>query len=323
MGVSGSVSALIALAALFACPSCAGADGPQAWSLAEDASAEEDWSRAVDLWYEIHRREDQKSVRSYYETSRALLETADFEGACALLRQGLTEHPDAPELYELHAEVLETSGFDRAAEHAYARLVELCPQHIDGLVGLGRIRLRLGLERGARVPLERAIELDPDRADAYTHLAVVSAEMGDDLSAFAYYSRAFQLGAGDDSLLVAAASLAMGEAVAKERPEAHEAALLWMDAVAERQPQNTPAHFLRGVHLEALGRNEDALEAYLRAFETDPGCIQALTRLAQLYATLGDDVKAEEMVQRALEIERDPVRCAELAALIRPPASAE
>lgn len=322
-GVSRRVSTLIGLAALLTCSSCRGHDGPQAWALAEDASAEQNWSRAAELWYEIHRSEEQKSVRSYYETSRALYETGDCESACALLRMGLSEHPDAAVLYELHADVLEASGFDRAAEHAYARLVELRPSHIDGLVGLGRIRLSLGLERGAREPLEHAIELDPERADAYLHLALVSAEVGDDLSAFAYYSRAFELGAGDDSLLVAAASLAMGEAVAKERPEAHEAALLWMDAVVERQPQNTPAHFLRGVHLEALGRSEEALDAYLRAAETDPGCIQALTRLARLYANLGEALLAEEMVQRALQIEEDPMRRAELAALIRPPAATE
>ena len=320
-GLLGGFGVALALVACVA--GCRGVDGPQAWALAEDASAQQDWSRAAELWYDIHQSERQKSERSYFETSRALAETGDCESACNLLRQGIEEHPDGASLYRLHAQVLERAGFDRAAEHAYARLVELRPDDVPGLVGLGRVRLHLGLERGARGPLLHAIELDPSSAEAHVHLAICHAQMGDDLAAFAYYTRAFELGAGNDSLLVAAASLAMEQAVAEARPEAHEAALLWMQAVSERQPQNTPAHFLRGVHLEALGRCDEALEAYLRAAETDPGCIQALTKLARLYAQLGDEELAEEMVQRALEIEEDPQRCAALEALIRPRPAAD
>jgi tetratricopeptide (TPR) repeat protein len=312
-----SVRASLVCALVAAAAGCRGPEGPDAVELAERATSSGDWERAAELWYAVHRSEPEKTERSYHETARALFESGDAESACALLERGLEEMPRSALLLELHGDLLERSGFDRSAELAYARLVEVDGTSVPGLVALGRVRLALGLERAARPPLERALELEPDRAETHVHLALVHAGLGEDLAAYTHYARAFELGAGDDSLLVAAASLAMGEAVAAANPGAHRAAVLWMDVVVERQPQNTPAHFLRAVHLEALGELERARDAYLRAAETDPGCIQALTRLTRLYARLGDEALAEHMLQRVLALESDPARAAELERLVR------
>lgn len=317
LGLAARAATGLVAALLLAAPGCRGPEGPGPIERAEAASAAGDWERAAELWYAVHRAELRKSERSYLETARALYGAGDSESACALLRRGLEERPESALLLALYGEILEECGFDRSAELTYTRLVELAPEDVDGLVALGRVRLALGLERGAREPLERALRLDPDQAEGHVHLALVHAGLGENLAAYTHYVRAFELGAGDDSLLVAAASLAMGEAVAAERPEAHRAAVLWMEGVVERQPQNTPAHFLRGVHLEALGELDRALDAYLRAAETDPSCIQALTRLTRLYARTGDGELAEHMLQRVLALEPDPARAAELEAIVR------
>jgi len=302
---------------LLAGPGCSAPEGPDALARAEEAALRGDWSQAAELWYGIHRAEARKSERSYFETARALHESGDSESASALLERGIQELPSSVRLRELQGELLEEAGFERAAELVYGQLVELDPDGAEGLVALGRVRLAVGLERSAREPLERALELQPDHAEAHLHLALVHAGLGEDLAAYTHYVRAFDLGAGDDSLLVAAASLAMGEAVTAERPDAHRSATLWMTAVVERQPQNTAAHFLLGVHREAQGELEDARDAYLRAAETDPGCIQALTRLTRLYARLGEEAMAEHMLQRVLGLESDPERAAELERLVR------
>ncbi|MFT7668548.1 MAG: tetratricopeptide (TPR) repeat protein [Planctomycetota bacterium] len=285
---------------------------------AEKAAELERWNRAADLWYDIHRKEREKTARPFTETARALFHSGDAESACGMILDGLNKFPYDSGLLELHAEILEDLGFRRAAEPYLVRLVKAHPEHVAGWVALGRVRVGLGNELEAEYPLTRALELAPGSVEPHVHLARVRQTQGDAPGAFDHYSRAIDLGREGLGFLLDAASISIDPVVLDERVDASERGLDWTGKALAMDPQSTCAHYLRGVHLELLGESDQARIAFLRAVETDPSCLVAIGRLAFLYSQAGDSLRTAEMVKRALDIERDEGRRNALEELLVP-----
>jgi tetratricopeptide (TPR) repeat protein len=307
--------ALAALALLGACRSTP--DSRAAVEAAEAATRTEDWPRAAELWTEVHVSSGGTDRRAYLESARALHEAGDPTSACGMLRQGLAVFPDDAELLALHGRVLRQCGFRRAAEDTYARAVEVDPQNADALLALAELRLDLGLEHTAIAPLERLVELTGGDAHTLSLLGRVQAVEGDPVAAWRSFERAIELGADDVPTLVQAGHLSTLPRVRSEEPGALEEGEGWLERAVALDPQATRAHFLLGLTQEELGRLVEALASYRRAVETDPGCVEALTNLAVLYARIGDAGGTSEMVARALRIEGDPARRAALMDLLR------
>jgi protein O-GlcNAc transferase len=295
---------------------CSPSSSSRHFETAQEAAAAEDWPQAADLWYRIHLSEQVKTALPYLETARALYNSGDHESACQMLRDGLAHFPEDQALLAYYASRLEELGFQRAAEMYYARLVEVDPDSYVGWLGLGRVRMGIGHELAAEEPLERALLLNPESAEAHTYLARSSQVSGDRPRAYDHYLEAIRLGANDPSLLLDAGSITIEEEVLRARPDASERGLSWISMVLEIDPQSTCAHYLRAVHLEKRGDKTGALVSYMRAAETDPSCVPALSRLAELYAEAGDLMRAGEMVNRALAVEQDPARRQALLGLL-------
>ena len=276
----------------------------------------EDWNRAAELWYEIHVSETSKSERSYLETARALFESGQVESSCALLREAELHHPESAKVLALHGRILEHMRFSRAAEGVYAKWAGLEPTSPGAQLALGRVRLDLGWEHAALEPLETASALDPNNVQAQVLLAKLWATSGQPEMAFPHFVRATELGADDPRFLTSAAEVALAEEVTGSDPSAVELGFKWADRATVLQPQNTLAHYLRGVHLQTLGRTSDAISALMRAVETDPGCLPSLIRLISLYREAGQAGRAQQMLDRALMAETDPNARERLCALL-------
>jgi tetratricopeptide (TPR) repeat protein len=301
------------LAPVSACMSPASEEDIRNAELAVEA---ENWSRAAELWYEIHQGEPSKSERSYIETARALFESGQVESSCALLREAELHYPESAKVLALHGRILEHMRFSRAAEGVYANWASLEPRSAAAQLALGRVRLDLGWEHGALKPLEMASELDPTSVQAQVHLATLWATSGQPEMAFPHFVRATELGADDPRFLTTASEIALAEEVAGSEQGAVELGFQWADRVTTLQPQNTLAHYLRGVHLQTLGRRSEAIGALMRAVETDPGCLPSLIRLISLYREAGEGGRAQQMLDRALMAESDPDARERLCALL-------
>ena len=296
--------------------SCGTTETHRTYDSAQAATSCEEWPRAAELWFELCQDETTRNPRAYLEAARALYETGDRRGACALLEQARREYPDDSGLLEFHASLLDRCGFHRASEATYTRLVALEPDRFSALEALGRLRLQLGLERGAEAPLLHAIEVSGGNAEVYAMLGRLYCASGRDVQGFESYGLAIAGGVTDPDVLIDASALAAREAVLAEVPDAQSRALGWLDTLCAQDPQNTRAYYLRGVYLQEEGRTDEAVLALRRAVETDPGCLLALTRLAALYAARGDREEAGEMIERALRIEQNPERRSDLCALL-------
>jgi tetratricopeptide (TPR) repeat protein len=311
-GVAGFLVSLLACGFL----GCASDEESRDYGAAAEASAAEDWENAAELWYEVYSAEDPRTVGTYRETARALFENGDPGSACAMLDLALSEFPGNLELLECKASLLDRCGHRRAAEGTYAQLVALDPDGFSAHAALGRLRLQLGLERAAEPPLLRALELR--EGDAATHACLGHAylALGRLTLAFSSFSRAIELGNVDHRTLLDASSLAIDDEVVRAIPDARQRALEWLDTLCAIDPQCTVGHYLRGLYLIDLDRSDEALVALRRAVETDPACLEALRRLAFLYADLGDLPRTLEMVERALELEPDQERRDQLEGLL-------
>jgi tetratricopeptide (TPR) repeat protein len=283
---------------------------------AEAASGAAKWERAAELWFAVHRSEEVKTPRPYLETARALYKIEDIESACAMLDQGLRAFPYDPSLLMAKGEMLEECGFKRAAEAAYARLVEIEPDNVPALKSLARLRMSLGLERAALAPLERLVELGKATASTYEELGDSHHGRGERLSAYTAYAQAIELGSEEPRILLVAAQLARDPGVRTQIPEATTRSISWLVKLAELRPQLTVAHYLLGANLAESGKKAEAIDALRRAVELDPSDLRSLTLLAELYAATGERVAAGEIVARALELGPDADSRATLESLL-------
>ncbi len=90
-----------------------------------------------------------------------LLDRGDLQGAVDLLRESLRVSPSELGLHLRLADLLASNGHPDAAEAAYARALDLCPEDADAWERRGRARLLAGRAREAKEDLSRALALRP------------------------------------------------------------------------------------------------------------------------------------------------------------------
>ena len=90
-----------------------------------------------------------------------LLDRGDLAGAVALLQEAIRVSPFELPLHLHLADLLAANGRPDAAEEAFARALELCPEEADTWERRGRARLLAGRAREAKEDLSRALALRP------------------------------------------------------------------------------------------------------------------------------------------------------------------
>ena len=96
-----------------------------------------------------------------------------------------------------------------------------------------------------------------------------------------------------------------GEAVTRGQNGDHEGALEIVEQLIERAPQIPVAHWMKGVHLAALGQNEAAVWAFTDGLEIDPDDQHALWNMALACTRTGRHEAAVLALKHALEIDAD------------------
>jgi tetratricopeptide (TPR) repeat protein len=285
---------------------------------AEAATAARDWRAAAARWHALFMADPARPAEACAQAARALLELKEPESAANLLDLGLSSHPDDPDLLTLKGRALVASGFRRAAEECFEHAHAVDSRRVDALVELGRLRIDLGQESAAVVPLREAVDINGGDFETWRLLAKAHRGAGNPLEAYQSWVRAFEMGPGSADDLVEAATLYVDESVRRAHPESGDCMCKWLQSALDRDPRCTRGHFQLGVLLEEMGRRDEAIEHYRRAVEIDPGCLMALTNLAILYSSHGDERNAREMVSRALALESDGDRKKALQKLLDP-----
>lgn len=222
--------------------------------------------------------------------------------------------------------IYESKGdLGRAIEN-HRKALELDPEIVPAHVNLGILLSRQGKYGEAMAELSDAVRHDPAYDKALYNLGLVYAETGRNDSALVMLDRALEVNP-DYALakiakagtyyeladLGAAESLLLGlrDDPGLPKPSRAQATALlslmgrrkaWL-ATRDRDYQRLSDRWLlRGDNLASLGLSARALEAYVRAIETDSLSVVARFQAGTLYISIGDFTRAQNQFDRVLEI---------------------
>lgn len=237
-----------------------------------DLLAAIDHSDAALEFYQTVIEADSASAAAYIKAALILLQD-DQGAALALVDRALETLPDSPELWAIRArlrisneaypaaiEDLERAiGLLRAAEQAHPKTLAVY------IFWLASARERIGdIERAAQ-GFEECIELAPDFAEAYNYIAYMWAEAGLNLGqAREMAGEALRLDPGNGAYIDTLAWIDYREGHYRD-------ALEGLKRAHRMLPDDPTILDHLGDVYSALGRTEEAIDAWRQALEFDPG----------------------------------------------------
>lgn len=289
------------------------------WQDAQRASLSGDWERAASLWQRCADNDPSFSPQPYFESGRAYCALERHDVARVLLSRGLERFPEDAALFEQRGVCLAELGYRRAAEEDLRTATRIDPQRSSAWLHLGRVQLALELPTRAIESLDRYRKLVGDglTAEQARELGRAAWAAGELELAVECYEDALAREPERVDLIVEAATLFGEEELSGKSGLGRSMELI--ERALGRNPQYEEAHFVKGLFLERAGDLEDAVECYRRAAELDNFHLGALTNLAILYDLLGEPTRMREMVERALQLERDEVRRETLRGMLADP----
>lgn len=160
------------------------------------------------------------------------------------------------------------------------RTVQIDPNRLDALMGLGRLYLETGNADSALPYMRRAVALDEGNLVSHMRLGWTYRELG------RYHEARQAFGAASRvAPKLAEAHLNEGQ-IAYQMGDVEESVGLFLRAV-ELRPDYAVAHLSLGVAQVHLGRLDEAAVAYERVVELDPDDSQAHLFLSDVYTRLG------------------------------------
>jgi tetratricopeptide (TPR) repeat protein len=237
--------------------------------------AHEQWGAAAACYRAALKLDSKRFDWSYY-LADVYSQVGRREEALAALNAALKQRPDYEPARIRLAELLLDAGKAEESAELYQRLLKENDRRAAAWYGLGRIQSARGDTKVAIASLEKATALYSTYGPAHYALALALRKQG----------RA-------------------GEAESHMRSyERHKLDVPPMQDVllAEVRALNVGAtNFIRqGAELEAQGKLDEAIQAHLRALESDPSSEQAHVNLIQLYARTGNAAEAERQYETVI-----------------------
>jgi tetratricopeptide (TPR) repeat protein len=203
----------------------------------------------------------------------------NFLRSCVLgafwLQCGLLCLAGPPEDAEAHLK----AGRAKEAETIYNQLLQGKPDNFTWLFSRGKARQALGDKQGAAADYENALRLSPDNGAIYSQRGNFRENvLHDNEGAVADYTQLLRLLPDEPYYF--------WRARAKYKAGHLSESLADLAVSLTKRPDYGPAYFHRGVILEKLGRDQEALAAYRKAVELEPRNASAKKVLDALEAAL-------------------------------------
>ncbi len=216
----------------------------------------------------------------------------DLDGAEAEIDAALQKHADDHELWFAKGVIRQARKDDDGATQAWSRALELQPQFVPAIGGIGSVLLAKGDFDAAIDRFSEALRLQPDWADGHYNLglALLGAKQRD--KAVLAFERAAKLAPEDPTVLVQLADIYVQD-------EKTDAALPLLQHAAEVAPKDANVRVVWGNALVKRGDFEGAIGQYAQALQADPNNLDArlgLARAQQRAGKLADAAKQLELL---------------------------
>lgn len=186
------------------------------------------------------------------------------------------------------------------AEVALLASLQELPGRASTLANLGATRLALGRPQQALADLDAALAVAPGDAQTWCHRGAACAALGRHEEALQAYDEALRHEPAMAAARFHRAALLAGIGRAAD---AYEGLAPLLDV---HGPDAAPAWLLAGQLLQALSRDDEAVDGYRRALALDPGLPRAHALLGQLLVSLGRDAQAREVFRGGAERGAEP-----------------
>jgi tetratricopeptide (TPR) repeat protein len=162
------------------------------------------------------------------------------------------------------------------AARLYQKVLELEPNNLDALVGLGRIQLMLENEEQGLHWLDKALDIAPDHAEALALKGVHALRRGDYAAAIGFLEDAR---AADASLEMIYFNLAK----AYRKAEMYKQAEVTIRQYLKRRPRDYKAHYELAVILHRTGDLRGAILETLESIKINPLYLKGYLTLGRVY----------------------------------------
>lgn len=217
-----------------------------------------------------------------------------------ILRQLLASRPDVAAAWHLRGLTARAMGDNRRALEYCLKAVSADSSNADYCAALGDVLEKLDRDRDAVVPWQQALAMKPAVGANRLRLADLLDRLGRDGEALEQYELAAK--AEPESATI---QYALGLALA--RRNAFEQAELVFQRCLSLDAGNADASFQRARSLQALDRNDAAIDQYEDALSRQPNRVEAYVNLSEIFRSLGKPEKAVEQCERALDLQPDSV----------------
>lgn len=288
------------------------------------------------------RRVRPATVESQFNLVRAYLQGGKNAEALATSRALSLAHKQDVQLHFTLGLLFATAKQYKTAESELEQANALQPETFEILHNLGQAYLRAHEYAKAELVLNRALKIKPDSAEALYLLAQVNSEQARPLDALELLVRARKLAPDNTDIIFLMARVSMtqnyfedaipllesGVAIAPQRPDLHaalgesyfmagktEKAIAEFQKLIELDPSARSYAFM-GLSYRHLGRFDEARKYFDEGLKLDPHNTSCLFNVGFIEERQGNDAKAEDYFQRALNVNSDfPEALLELANL--------
>jgi tetratricopeptide (TPR) repeat protein len=280
--------------------------------------------------------EDEKATGEFREATHIRPDYADAHGnlgAVLLLsdaEEAITELEKAvsldPTLISAQFNLAEAYG--NSASHGTAKqmeqlkkIISIAPDFARAHLALGKALLHDGKANDAVAELREATRLDPASGEAHYQLGLAFARSGQQQDGAAEVKKGRELSSADERNQNAELDISEGQA-ALQKDELQEAEAKFRHAI-KLQPNTPVAQHLLAVTLEKEGNIEDAIVAYEKTVDLNPGDLsarQSLTRLRPSEASVvarSNPVEATGNTGESISSRDDPAQVSEFENYIR------
>ncbi len=213
-----------------------------------------------------------------------------LDPAFALAYVGLS---DVTQLQFLYAG-LPRDEMNAKAEYAIHKALELDGKLGEAYASLGLLKLERHDYDGAKVAFKKALALNPNYATSYHWYGSLLSDLGQDKEAMEQMQKALAL---DPLSIVINANVATFQAESGNFDEA----MAHFDKIIEIDPTTAQGYLGKGrLHWSVYGRLDEADPFLRKALSLDPNSPQYHAMLGALYLTLGDDKRAECVINLAM-----------------------
>jgi tetratricopeptide (TPR) repeat protein len=244
------------------------------------------------------------------ERAQAAIDRQDLEQARNELLQLVAQTPGSAEAHHRLGKVLQLQGRLHEAEACFRRALELEPDYVGALIGLGSIEVARQEYPSALKRFETAVEIEPHDAEAHFARAGLLETMGRTDEALAAYFRTLEF----DPLHPEVSQRIGALQLARNQPDQ---ALARLDQAVDLAPENGEIRLLRGRAHLMLGHNVQAIADLRMAVERLPDRPDVYYHLALAFDAdhrSGDALKAAE---QALRLSPDYAHARALSAKLR------